>query len=351
MACCGGSGDKVGTKTNKDIDKFLQADKKKSNQQVKLLLLGAGESGKSTIFKQMKIIQQNGGYSTEELASYKSIIFGNCITQMKNIIYAMEQFEAPFSNPENLNRSSRLSRVPVGGDAWNAQVAEDIKHLWADEAVKAMYEKRDQNYQLNDSAAYFFDNIDRFMTGEYVPTQEDVLRARVRTTGIEEADFKFEDLSFKMVDVGGQRSERRKWLHCFDSVTAVIFCASLSEYDQKLREDESQNRMTESLLLFEEMSNITYFKNTPFILFLNKTDLFKEKIDKVPLSVCFPNYTGGADYNAASNFIIQRFLEKNQSSHEVFPHLTCAVNTENIDFVFKAVRKTILTKVMGEIFL
>ena len=95
-----------------------------------------------------------------------------------------------------------------------------------------------------------------------------------------------------MLDVGGQRSERRKWIHCFDCVTAVIFCASLSEYDQVLREDDSQNRMKESILLFDEICNSPWFRDTTFLLFLNKTDLFREKIPRVPLSVCFPDFPG-----------------------------------------------------------
>lgn len=136
----------------------------------------------------------------------------------------------------------------------------------------------------------FFDAIDRISEPNYIPNQADVLRARVRTTGIEEADFELDDFQFKMVDVGGQRSERRKWIHCFDCVTAVIFCAALSEYDQALREDDTQNRMKESLLLFDEIRNSPWFRSTPFILFLNKLDLFREKIQKVSLDVCFPDF-------------------------------------------------------------
>lgn len=83
-------------------------------------------------------------------------------------------------------------------------------------------------YQLNDSAAYFFDGLDRFIQPDYCPTVDDVLRVRVRSTGIEEAIFSFDKMTFKVMDVGGQRSERKKWIHCFDSVTAVLFCASLS---------------------------------------------------------------------------------------------------------------------------
>jgi hypothetical protein len=138
----------------------------------------------------------------------------------------------------------------------------------------------------------FFEHIDRFMDESYIPTEQDVLRARVRSTGIEEAEFKFDDLNFRMLDVGGQRSERRKWIHCFDSVTAVLFCAALSEYDQTLREDDTQNRMRESLLLFDEICNSPWFRDTAFILFLNKTDLFEPKVRRVSIKIVFPEYTG-----------------------------------------------------------
>jgi guanine nucleotide-binding protein G(t) subunit alpha 3 len=87
--------------------------------------------------------------------------------------------------------------------------------------------------------------------------QEDVLYARVRTMGIVETEFspvgetKKRGELYKLFDVGGQRNERRKWIHLFDGVTAVIFCAALSEYDQTLFEDESTNRMIETKELFE----------------------------------------------------------------------------------------------------
>jgi len=176
------------------------------------------------------------------------------------------------------------------------------------------------------------------------------LRARVRTTGIQEAEFKFEELEFRMLDVGGQRSERRKWIHCFDSVTAVMFCVALSEYDQVLREDASQNRMKESLLLFDEVSNSHWFKNTSFILFLNKTDLFKEKIARVDLTTCWPNYTGGCHFENASTFIKQKFLDQNKTTHPIYTHFTCAISTENIEFVFRCVRETVLNQTLKEIY-
>ena len=72
-----------------------------------------------------------------------------------------------------------------------------------------------------------------------MPTEQDILRTRVKTTGIVEVHFSFKNLNFKLFDVGGQRSERKKWIHCFEDVTAIIFCVAMSEYDQVLHEDET----------------------------------------------------------------------------------------------------------------
>jgi guanine nucleotide-binding protein subunit alpha len=95
-----------------------------------------------------------------------------------------------------------------------------------------------------------------------------------------------------MFDVGGQRSERKKWIHCFEAVTSIIFCVALSEYDQVLLEESKQNRMLESLILFESVINSRWFVRSSIILFLNKVDIFKTKISKVPLDRYFPDYTG-----------------------------------------------------------
>jgi hypothetical protein len=108
--------------------------------------------------------------------------------------------------------------------------------------------------------------------------------------------------------------------------------------------------MHESLLLFDEICNSTWFFATAIILFLNKEDLFREKISKVDLRVCFPNYDGGANYELAGKFIQARFLEKNQQERRtVFVHFTCAINTENIEFVFKSVRKTLIDNILGQV--
>lgn len=112
-----------------------------------------------------------------------------------------------------------------------------LKQLWQDPGVRTAYDHR-SDFQLSDSAEYFFDKLDEIMQRGYIPNEQDVLRSRVRTTGIVENEFLVDGNVFRMFDVGGQRNERKKWIHCFEKVTAVIFVAAISEYDQKLYEDE-----------------------------------------------------------------------------------------------------------------
>jgi guanine nucleotide-binding protein G(i) subunit alpha len=142
--------------------------------------------------------------------------------------------------PSNDARKHVILSLPpqIEADALPADVADAIRHLWRDAGVKEAV-RRSREFQLNDSAVYYFNAIDRMAQEDYVPTDQDILRSRVKTTGITETTFKVGELTYKLFDVGGQRSERKKWIHCFENVTALVFLVSLSEYDQMLYEDES----------------------------------------------------------------------------------------------------------------
>jgi GTPase SAR1 family protein len=341
------------SRRNREIERVLDRDGRVQSDTIKLLLLGPGESGKSTIFKQMKLIaedSEDGAFSMpQDVSLWRDVVHANCITQMQCLCQAVFDLKMDFADEANRKLADAL--LSLESTAWSADVAADIGRLWSDAGVQQTYGLRDSKFLLNDSAGYFFDNVARYGGADFAPTPNDVLRARVKTSGIEEAQFQFDDMKFLMVDVGGQRSERRKWIHCFDSVTAVIFCASLSGYDQVLREDTNQNRMKEALLLFDEVVNSVYFAHTSFILFLNKRDLFQDKIRRVPLTTCFPKYAGGHDYDAALEFIRERFIELNRDSRRIiYSHFTIAIDTENILVVWKAVRDTVLKNVLEEFF-
>ncbi|KAK4814141.1 hypothetical protein QYF61_009060 [Mycteria americana] len=196
---------------------------------------------------------------------------------------------------------------------------------------------------VNRKGKGYLDSLDRIGAADYQPTEQDILRTRVKTTGIVETHFTFKNLHFRLFDVGGQRSERKKWIHCFEDVTAIIFCVALSGYDQVLHEDETTNRMHESLKLFDSICNNKWFTDTSIILFLNKKDIFEEKIKKSPLTICFPEYTGPNSFTEAVAYIQAQYESKNKSPNkEIYTHITCATDTNNIQFVFDAVTDVII---------
>lgn len=85
----------------------------------------------------------------------------------------------------------------------------------------------------------FFADVDRLFAKDYLPTDQDILRTRLRTTGITETIFELGNLTYRMFDVGGQRSERKKWIHVFDNVQVVLFLVAISGYDHVLVEDRN----------------------------------------------------------------------------------------------------------------
>uniref|UniRef100_A0A914W0R5 Uncharacterized protein n=1 Tax=Plectus sambesii TaxID=2011161 RepID=A0A914W0R5_9BILA len=280
---------------NKEIEKQITQDKRQGTSIIKLLLLGAGECGKSTVLKQMQILHSNG-FTEDEINERKAVVYSNTVTSLAAILRAMDSvLDIPLEDTEKEMEKSVIYRVLEVGDEsepFTDEVYKAIMTLWADKGVRKAYTRRSE-YQLNDSAKYFLDSTARVHEPGYRPTDQDILYSRVATTGVVEVKFKIKELDFRVFDVGGQRSERRKWIHCFDNVDAIIFITAISEYDQVLFEDETTNRMIESMQLFSSICNSSWFLATSMILFLNKKDLFAEKIQRVNITTAFPDYDDG----------------------------------------------------------
>ena len=329
------------------IDRELKADARE--RIVKLLLLGAGESGKSTFVKQMKIIHGDG-YSTDELNSFTSTIHGNLLASMVEVIKAMDKLTITLCNPSNKVNAFRIVNFTTPLKNIPPEIGEKMKLLWQDDGFQECL-KRAVEYQLSDHAPYFFQRMNSILDPSYVPNEQDVLQSRVQTTEVVETSFKTDNVTYKLFDIGGQRTERRKWLHCFDDVKAVLFVASLSGYDMTLTEDGTTNRIEESLNLFQAICVNKFFAHSSFILFLNKFDLFTEKINntKHHLRLFFPRYCGpDHDVSAAKEFISSQFLARNLDRNKIiYPHFTTATDTSNIKVVFKVVLEKIISERMG----
>ncbi|KAM6141550.1 guanine nucleotide-binding protein G(olf) subunit alpha isoform X1 [Aptenodytes patagonicus] len=353
--------EKEARKVSKSIDRALKEQKREYKQTHRLLLLGAGESGKSTIVKQMRILHVNG-FNSEEKKQKILDIRKNVKDAIVTIVSAMSTLipPVPLANPENQFRMDYIKSIaPLSDFDYTQEFFEHAKKLWDDEGVKACFE-RSNEYQLIDCAQYFLERIDSVSMDDYTPTDQDLLRCRVLTSGIFETRFQVDKVNFHMFDVGGQRDERRKWIQCFNDVTAIIFVVACSSYNMVIREDNNTNRLRESLDLFKSIWNNRWLRTISIILFLNKQDMLAEKVlaGKSKIEDYFPEYAhytvpedatpdAGEDpkVTRAKFFIRDEFLRISTASgdgrHYCYPHFTCAVDTENIRRVFNDCRDII----------
>uniref|UniRef100_A0A8C7YNF5 Guanine nucleotide-binding protein G(Olf) subunit alpha n=1 Tax=Oryzias sinensis TaxID=183150 RepID=A0A8C7YNF5_9TELE len=333
MGCLGNSktedqriDEKQQREANKKIEKQLQKERQAYKATHRLLLLGAGESGKSTIVKQMKILHVNG-FNAEEKKQKVQDIRKNVKDAIVTIVSAMSTLipPVPLANPENQFRIEYIKSIaPLSDFDYPQEFFDHAKKLWDDEGVKACFE-RSNEYQLIDCAQY------RLM-----------------------------QLFEHMFDVGGQRDERRKWIQCFNDVTAIIFVVASSSYNMVIREDNNTNRLREALDLFRSIWNNRWLRTISVILFLNKQDMLAEKVlaGKSKIEDYFPEYSRYTIPNEATPepgedprvtrakfFIRDEFLRistaSNDGRHYCYPHFTCAVDTENIRRVFNDCRDII----------
>lgn len=349
MACFMSEEAKEQKRINDEIEKQLKMDKKSSQREIKLLLLGTGESGKSTFIKQMRIIN-GAGYNDDDKRGFIKLIFQNTYMGMTTMLKAMDTLGIAYASDQAREYAAEVGEMDYEQVTTFVEPQPTmLKVLWADSGLKECYDRR-REYQLTDSTKYYLDDIDRLATEDYLPTEQDILRARVPTTGILEYPFDLDGIIFRMVDVGGQRSERRKWIHCFENVTSIIFLVALSEYDQILFESDNENRLEESLLLFKTIITYPWFQNSSIIIFLNKKDLLEEKIQTSHMADYFPEFDGPKqDHISAREFILTKYMAQNNDPEKMFySHFTCATDTENIKLVFCAVKDTILQNALKE---
>ncbi|BFZ19259.1 hypothetical protein BsWGS_22298 [Bradybaena similaris] len=354
--------DKLRKEANKKIEKQLAKDKLLYRGTHRLLLLGAGESGKSTIVKQMRILHVSGSFNPEERKQKIEDIKKNVRDAILSITGAMSTLNPPVVL-ENSSNKAKMDYIQDKASQTDFDYPpifyEYTEILWKDKGVQTAFE-RSNEYQLIDCAQYFLDRVHIIKQAEYTPTEQDILRCRVLTSGIFETRFSVDKVNFHMFDVGGQRDERRKWIQCFNDVTAIIFVTACSGYNMVLREDATQNRLRESLELFKSIWNNRWLRTISVILFLNKQDLLAEKVKagKSKIEDYFPEFVRyqvppdastepGDDPEVlrAKYFIRDEFLRISTASgdgrHYCYPHFTCAVDTENIRRVFDDCRDII----------
>mmetsp|Transcript_6188 Transcript_6188/g.9736 ORF Transcript_6188/g.9736 Transcript_6188/m.9736 type:complete len:377 (-) Transcript_6188:120-1250(-) len=372
MGLCGSSmsaEEKKEAAQNKALEAAARKEQAQESQKLKLLLLGAGESGKSTLFKQMKLLfSEQHGFTQSEIQANVKVVYNNIVSNMKILLTNCENF-TPAQDTALADELLGLEE----GVVIDAALGDKLKEIWADKGVQDTWLQR-SNFQVQDALEYFMENIDRIKQDDFLPANQDILRSRVRTSGIVEAEYNINGVRVAMFDVGGQRNERKKWIHCFDNVTAVIFVAAISEYDQTLYEDMTTNRQEEALTLFSEMCESTWFRNKSMILFLNKKDVFRKKLAYVPFKVESGENMRNVDYNgpeavpgtpsaedgtpefeavyqAATAYLIELYKthgKRTNPKREIYVKVTSATDSDQVKVVMESCKDIILKNNLTE---
>ncbi|KAI0310022.1 guanine nucleotide binding protein, alpha subunit [Amylostereum chailletii] len=230
---------------------------------------------------------------------------------------------------------------------------EDMIHLWEDPVVRQLLDVN--QVRLQDMSGFFLDSLDRVTSQRYVPSDDDILRARIKTLGISEYRFTLEttgnvlERQWLVYDVGGHRSLVPKWAPYFDDLNAIIFLAPISCFDQVLEEDERVNRLEDSVNLWKSIVSNRLLAKTNMILFLNKCDILRQKLAS---GVVFGKYITSYgtkrpnDFESTATYLMRKFQgifnESSPEKRPFFCNFTSVTDTRATHNILRDVTEIVL---------
>jgi GTPase SAR1 family protein len=322
----------------KKASKSKKAEKEPST--IKLLLIGSPQTGKSTFLKQ---IQRNftKGFTDIDREDAQRTMAHNLVLCYRDIIEYLD------------DKSIKLSKSAIDeGVAYYKKVAlKDVsritkdmvapsKTLWTEPEVQNVWNLRESiNTFLIFNLDYIMENIDRLAEDGAVVTDEDFLRSRQRTMSSSRLEIKFENKKIEIFDMGGQKTSRRQWAQMLVSPTGIVFFAALSDYDVPIF-NGSKMKLEDSIDVFDEVTRYPEFKDSSFILMLNKFDVFEEKLKTRSIKEIYSDWEGKEDPKSASKAIGEMFrkrmLEEKRNAFKF--NVICALESEQMKKVFLSLR-------------
>ncbi|KAK4303568.1 hypothetical protein Pmani_024426 [Petrolisthes manimaculis] len=330
-----------------------------STLEAQVLVLGAADTGKSTFMKQMRYVFGDR-YPAFERRRYQPYIRRNLLESLHKMVRFADAQGVRMSTSEaqdaaekfrDLSTLEKYFEVDEPLDNNDASILEGAtKTLWQDPGLQEVY-SRGNEYHLMTNADHFIHNAATILRDDYCPTVEDILRMRYPTRSSVMSTYNLGEMTMTLQDMGGERPERKEWVKLILHPTAILFLASLSEYDQCVEEakDEGKNRVKESLEIFEDVLGYPTFENIPIILLLNKSDVFRKKIRVHPLVDYFPQYQGAVGDEMAGREFLSGLYEKLAIRyHRLFVvRFTEATDTENFRAIFAFIKNNVCRNMMS----
>uniref|UniRef100_A0A0K0FKC2 Guanine nucleotide-binding protein G(k) subunit alpha (inferred by orthology to a human protein) n=1 Tax=Strongyloides venezuelensis TaxID=75913 RepID=A0A0K0FKC2_STRVS len=315
-----------------------------NDETLRILLLGAPESGKTTLIEQIRLLYKQDFKDTEFLHR-KAFIYNNILDSMKQILSYMKKKNFCLENTDNETKAQFvLDGFENLYGPFNEKESDAIKSLWNDKNLQEVYKRRAQ-FNLNDSAGYFFEELDRINQQNFIPIPEDLIRAYVPTLGVDNLIFTVKNRSYQIIEYGGTKLDVKLLEDLYDGINCVFFVVAISEYDQFLPNDKENTKLQNSLKILDKCCNYCRDLNVPLYVFLNETDVFIEKLDVSPLSVYFDDYTGLSSKDAL--LFMHELIEERCSMHGLkeLHHeiLCCCIKIDEtgkmLEKIFKKLKK------------
>ena len=322
MGCTGTSEEVL---RDRQIQRELMMDKQRNNKFHRILLLGNHRSGRNGIFR------MGYNYSDEYKLKVQQKIIEKTILKMKRLIESyLELTEEKIDQFRDLQLSSDgqkalefIDHLHISNEMdIDNEMITNIKCLWNENGIKQAHNYGDNVMLIN--WQYFFDRIDIISSKNYRPSNNEIIMADLEhsKTGIIEKQFELQGHNFMFIDIENlmyddewalhprnyNLPERSKFLHCFECISAIIYCANLSSFDQTKRYQDI-NILQESMQEFEQIANCRWFRDIPIALMFTKSDLFKVKIKQKYLNNYFIDYDGDNNYYDCIDWISEQFKQ------------------------------------------
>lgn len=324
------------------IDRRLEQDATSLRRETKLVLMGAANSGKELIMRQMKVLYADG-YPREERLGYRYAVRSTVRLLIHAIIDLIK--DTGVNLPKNLSQDFAVLLYEVETAEMKTITPEAVRavqNIWNSESFSTLFVR---NFEIDfpQYASYFANEMQRISENDFIPSEADIIRLNHSMGGIRELRFAWDEIDVHLFNISGYIPDqfRKRWFHQLEGATALIYTVDVSTYDRPYLGQSTESQLLDDFATFESWANSPKFSGSSIILLLNNFSRFREKLPHSPLTTFFPEYYPGPDpETSARQYILKRFKDVNRNRLSIYSFWVDLDMSDN-QHLYAALKKTL----------